>query len=233
MDIDFSSYKALTFDCYGTLIDWETGLVRSLQPFLQTKGHDLEAEDILALYARFEPEAEQGPFKVYKDVLRACMHAFARHLSFRLNGEEENLLSRGIQNWQPFPDTVAALTELQTRYKLCILSNIDEDLIAHSQRWLQVPFDAVITAEQLRSYKPAHAHFLEAPRKLGIPKSEILHVACSQYHDIAPARALGIASVWVNRRRGQAGTGASPASNAQADLEVGSLTELVDLVFSE
>jgi 2-haloacid dehalogenase len=230
MAIDFSKFKALTFDCYGTLIDWESGLVASLQPFLKTKGRDMEAEEILSLYAKFEPEAENGKFKSYKEVLRECMHAFSKELTFRLHGEEENLLARGIQNWQPFPDTVAALTELQKHYKMCIVSNVDKDLVAHSVRWLQVPFDAVVTAEDVGSYKPAQGHFLEAIRRLELPKSEILHVACSQYHDIAPARALGLKSVWVNRRRGQEGTGATPASTAKADLEVGSLKELVDLV---
>ncbi len=230
MAIDFSKFKALTFDCYGTLIDWESGLVSSLQPFLKTKGRDLEAGEILSLYASIEPAAEKGKFKSYKDVLRECMHAFSQQLAFRLHGEEENLLSRGIQNWQPFPDSVAALTELQKHFKLCVVSNVDKDLVAHSLRWLQVPFDAVVTAEDVGSYKPAHGHFLEAIRRLDLPKSEILHVACSQYHDIAPARALGISSVRVNRRRGQEGTGATPASSAQADLEVGSLKELVDLV---
>ncbi len=113
---------------------------------------------------------------------------------------EENLLARGIQNWQPFADTVAALTELQKHYKMCIVSNVDKDLVAHSVRWLQVPFDAVVTAEDVGSYKPAQGHFLEAIRRLELPKSEILHVACSQYHDIAPARAARPQSVWVNRQ---------------------------------
>jgi 2-haloacid dehalogenase len=230
MTLDFNRYTALTFDCYGTLIDWESGLLACLQPYLAAKGHDLPAEEILALYARFEPEAEHGPFKIYKAVLRQCMHSLAGHLGFALAANEENLLAEGIQNWQPFPDTVAALTQLKKRYKLAILSNIDEDLIAHSQRWLQVPMDAVVTAEQMGSYKPAHAHFRAAPARLGVPQGQILHVACSQYHDIAPARALGIACVWVNRRRGQAGTGATPASDARADLEVGSLGELVEWV---
>ena len=230
MNLDFDQYTALTFDCYGTLIDWESGLLACLQPFLKAKGYHLTDAEILALFARFEPLAEQGPFKIYKAVLRQCMHSLAHHLGFALAGDEENLLAQGIQDWKPFADTVAALMQLQQKYKLAILSNIDEDLIAHSQSWLQVPFDAVVTAEQMGSYKPAHAHFLAAPDRLGIPQDQILHVACSQYHDIAPARALGIACVWVNRRRGQVGTGATPASDARADLEVGSLGELVEVM---
>jgi 2-haloacid dehalogenase len=230
MTLNFDHYKALTFDCYGTLIDWEAGLLAGMQPFLQGKGIFLADADVLALYARFEPEAEHGPFKIYKAVLRQCMHSLAAHLGFALEGDEENLLAQGIRDWKPFPDTVAALARLKEKYQLCILSNIDEDLIAYSQQWLQVPFDAVVTAEQLGSYKPGHAHFLTAPMRLGIPQDQILHVACSQYHDIAPAQALGIACVWVNRRRGQAGTGATPASDARADLEVGSLAELVEVI---
>ncbi len=230
MTLNFEHYKALTFDCYGTLIDWEAGLLACLQPFLQGKGIFLADGDVLALYARFEPEAEHGPFKIYKAVLRQCMHSLAAHLGFELLVNEENLLAEGIRDWKPFADTVVALAQLQKQYKLCILSNIDEDLIAHSQQWLQVPFDAVVTAEQLGTYKPADAHFRAAPARLGIPQDQILHVAQSLYHDIAPARALGMACVWVNRRRGQAGTGATPASDAQADLEVGSLGELAEMI---
>jgi 2-haloacid dehalogenase len=224
------NHAALTFDCYGTLIDWESGLLTSLIPFLESKGHPLPAEDVLALYARFESEAEHGPFKIYKAVLRQCMHSLATHLGFTLEGDEANLLARSIENWQPFPDTIDALRRLKTRYRLCIVSNIDGDLIAHSQKWLQVPFDEVVTAEQVGSYKPAHGHFTEAQRRLGLPKEQILHIAQSLYHDIAPARALGIANVWVNRRRGKAGGGATPVSAATPDREVGSLKELADLL---
>lgn len=229
--LDFASFGAITFDCYGTLIDWESGLLGALQPYLRSMGLSLPDEELLGLYARLEAEAEHGPFQIYKDVLRRVMRSLAAHLGFAFgHPRDEDLLVRAIADWRPFPDTVAALSVLGRGRSLCILSNIDEDLIAHSRRWLQVPFAAVVTAEQLRSYKPAPAHFLAAPERLGLPKERILHVAQSLYHDIAPARALGFATVWVNRRRGRAGTGATPASAATPDLEVGSLAELAQLM---
>lgn len=223
-------FSALTFDCYGTLIDWESGILGSLLPWLRARGVTDDPEQVLALYARIEPEAEHGKFKIYKEVLRLCMDGIARHYHLSLSPDDRELLVRSIADWQPFPDTVEALRRLATRYRLCILSNIDEDLIAHSRRWLQVPFDDVVTAEQLRSYKPGHAHFLAAPDRLKLPQERILHVAQSLYHDIAPAHALGYTTVWVNRRRGKAGTGATPPSDAQPDYEVGSLAELVELL---
>lgn len=225
-----SDYSALTFDCYGTLIDWESGLLGALLPFLQTKGVMDDPERILSLYAQLEPVAEQGGFKPYKEVLRLCMDGMAHHYGFPLLPQERDLLARSIADWQPFPDTVAALAGLKARYRLCIVSNIDADLLLHSQGWLEVPFDAVVTAEEVGSYKPAHGHFLAAQERLGLPAARILHVAQSLYHDIAPARALGMATVWVNRRRGKSGSGATPESSAQPDMEVGSLAELASLV---
>jgi 2-haloacid dehalogenase len=230
MALDFTKYKALTFDCYGTLIDWETGLLSTLMPFLEFQGHTPNPEDVLALYGKLEAHEEHGLFKTYKEVLRQCMHGIARHYAFPLIGDEEDMLVHSIQHWQPFPDTVAALEKLKTRYKLCIVSNIDADLIAYSQRWLHVPFDEVVTAEEVGIYKPAHSHFIEAQKRLGLPMEQILHVAQSLYHDIAPARELGLANVWVNRRRGKEGSGATPVSDAMPDMEVGSLGELVELM---
>jgi 2-haloacid dehalogenase len=223
-------YAALTFDCYGTLIDWESGILASLQPFLTSKGVFESDEALLELYAQFEPAAESGPFKIYKKVLQECMRSFARHFGFTLEEGEEDLLALGIQAWKPFPDTVYALSLLSAHFRLCILSNIDEDLIRWSQQWLEVPFYQVVTAEQVGSYKPSPRHFHEIQKRLGIGAAQILHVAGSQYHDIAPAKALGFDTVWVNRRQGLLGSGATPASEAQATYNVHNLKELVALL---
>lgn len=230
MSMDFGRFSALTFDCYGTLIDWESGILNAMVPFLEARGIQVDPNQLLSLYARLEPAAEAGPFKIYKEVLRLCMDGFADHFGLVLHGEDRELLVRSIAQWQPFPDTVAALAILKQHYRLCIVSNIDEDLILHSQRRLQVPFDAVVTAEQVGAYKPSLLNLQAAMKRLDLPKERILHVAQSLYHDIAPARMLGIANVWVNRRRGKAGSGATPLSNAVPDLEVGSLAELAGLV---
>jgi 2-haloacid dehalogenase len=230
MTLDFRAFSALTFDCYGTLIDWESGLLGALMPFLHSHGVTDPPEAVLPLYARLESAAEHGPFKPYKAILEQCMEGVAAHYGIEPQTDGRDLLVRSLADWRPFPDTVEALKRLKAHYRLCIVSNIDEDLIRHSLGWLQVPFDEVVTAGQVGSYKPASVHFFEAQKRLRLPKESILHVAQSLYHDIAPTGALGIKNVWVNRRRGKAGSGATPESSAKPDLEVGSLGELADLV---
>jgi 2-haloacid dehalogenase len=220
--------KALTFDCYGTLIDWESGILAALQPFLQSKGINIADEQLLELYAELEPQAESGPFKCYKDVLALVMQSLAQRLGFQLNEGEKSLLSGSIANWPAFPDTVEALKRLEKKYKLCILSNIDEDLIQTSLPHLQVDFHLIISAEQVKAYKPSTAHFEAAMAQLALPKTEMLHCAQSLYHDIKVAGKLGIPNVWINRRKNKPGGGATPPSDAQADHEVGSMQELAD-----
>ncbi len=227
--IDLAAFEALTFDCYGTLIDWERGIVASVEALLAELRAPLDPETVLAQYGRFEPAAEQGPFRSYREVLRDVARAFGAEYGVPLDGAAADAFASSVSAWPPFPDTVSALARLATRYRLAVVSNVDDDLFAGSARVLGVPFDQVVTAQQVRSYKPAPAHFHEVLRRLELPRTRVLHVAQSLYHDIAPARALGFTCVWVNRRAGRAGGGATPPSEARPDLEVPDLASLVRL----
>lgn len=224
-----SEFDCLSFDCYGTLIDWESGILAALRPVLAAHGCDLGGEALLELYGNLEAQAEAGGYRRYRDILRLVTQSIASRLSFALREDELGVLPESLKNWPPFPDTVEALRRLQSRYRLAIVSNTDDDLIAETAKTLEVPFDFVITAEQVRSYKPSHRNFELALDRIGLPKQRILHCAQSLFHDIVPARELGIANVWVNRRAGKAGSGATHPAEAEPDLTVTSLRELADL----
>ncbi|HLK34784.1 MAG TPA: haloacid dehalogenase type II [Terriglobales bacterium] len=222
--LDFSQFRALTFDCYGTLIDWETGLLGALRPVLRAHGCQLRDEQILALYAELEP-ASQVPYRRYREVLQDVVRGFGQRLGFQPAEAEARSLPDSLQNWQPFPDTVPALQRLQTRYRLAIISNIDDDLFAATARHLRVVFDQVITAEQAGAYKPSLAPFQLALERLALPKQQVLHLGQSVYHDVAPAKTLGLASVLVRRR----GPGATRTATQKPDLEVPDLQSLASL----
>jgi 2-haloacid dehalogenase len=161
-------------------------------------------------------------------VLAGVVRDFAKELSFEASGPEAAGLAESIATWRPFADTLPALRRLDTRYKLAILSNIDDDLFVASASQLQVPFDAVVTAQQVASYKPSLSNFEELLRRIAVPRDRLLHVAESLYHDVGPARSLGIATVWVNRRQGKAAA-ASKLTEARPDVEVANLSQLADL----
>lgn len=227
MPIDFNRVDVVSFDCYGTLIDWESGILAALASFRAEHRIRATDDELLEQYAALESVMQSGEYILYKDVLRGVMRGFARRASVPEDRLDAELLVNSLADWRPFPDSVAALRRLQERYRLAIISNIDDDLFAHTARHLQVPFDFVVTAEQVGAYKPSPRNFSHAHQILDIPKERWLHVAQSQFHDIAPARAFGLGTVWVNRRAGKAGGGATLASNAIPDLEVPSLEALV------
>ena len=228
MTLDFSQFRVLTFDCYGTLIDWETGILGALGPLLARHGCQLDDARVLALYGELEAAAEAGPYRRYREVLRAVVRGMGERLGFSATEAEMASLPASLGAWPPFPDTVAALARLKSRYRLAIISNTDDDLFAETAKLLGVPkkvaFDAVITAQQAGSYKPSPNNFRMALERLGTPKEQVLHVGQSRHHDIAPARALGIKCVLVTRR----GRGAVLANAAQPDLEVPDLKTLAD-----
>ena len=213
--LDFNSFRCLSFDCYGTMINWEEGILGALRPILQR--HDVELSDaqILAAYSEFEPRQQRREYRRYREILKAIVADFGDRYSFRASLEEMESLPESIANWKPFPDTVAALCRLKKKFKLTVISNIDDDLFAHSARLLEVPFDHVITAQQAKSYKPSHNNFRLALERMGIPREHLLHVAQSLYHDVAPANQLGIKPVWVNRKGFQRAT---LGSDAKPDL---------------
>jgi len=228
--MDFAQYRWLSFDCYGTLIDWEPGLLAVLRPMLAAHGRNLADEGILELYAALEAREEAGEYRTYRQVLESVVEKLAARLGFSADHREIRALPNSIRDWQPFPDTAAALRKLKARYKLAIISNIDDDLFAGTAPWLEVPFDAVVTAQQARSYKPSRNNFRLALERMGEPPGRVLHVAQSLYHDVAPAKELGMSAVWVNRRAGKPGAGATPRALAEPDLVVPDMATLVGTI---
>src|SRR5580692_7094060 len=229
--MDFSRFTTISFDCYGTLIDWESGILPALRTVLANHDQSLPDATILELYAEFEAEAESGPYQSYRDVLQSVVRGFAGRLRFEASFAEIRSLHESVPAWLPFPDTVSALRELQKRYKLVVISNIDDNLFAETRKYLDVDLGAVITAEQARSYKPSLNNFRMALRTLAISPDYLLHAGQSIYHDIVPARSLGISTVWVNRKSARPGIGAVRASSVidsekRPDLEVPDLASL-------
>lgn len=219
----------LTFDCYGTLIDWERGIVDALDPILTRHGRQLDDEAVLERYALIESALEAGPYLRYREVLRLTLDAFGSVLGFEPSPDERDAFGASVAEWPAFQDSAEALSRLATRYRLVILSNVDDDLFAHSARRLGVAFYDVITAQQVGSYKPALRNFEVAIERVG-PRERMLHVAQSLFHDIAPARAVGLRTAWVNRRAGRPGSGATAPSDARPDAEVPDLRTLADLL---
>jgi 2-haloacid dehalogenase len=226
--MNFSRFTTISFDCYGTLIDWEAGILPTLRTVLANHGlaHGLSDAAILELYGEFEAQAESGPYQSYREVLQSVMRAFAERFHFEASSAEIRLLHESVRAWPPFPDTLPALRELKKRYTLVVISNIDDDLFAETRKHLDVEFDGVITAEQARSYKPSINNFQMALRTLAIFPDQLMHAAQSVYHDVVPARSLGISTVWVNRKSARPGIGAVRASAGQPDLEVCDLAGL-------
>ena len=198
-------YEVITFDCYGTLIDWESGI----RAAFESAGIDGAAA--LRRYAEVEPQVEGEAYRSYRDVLRETASRIAPGAN----------LAESLPSWKPFPDTNPALQRLRRAgIRLGILSNVDDDLIAETRKHFTVDFDFVITAQQVRSYKPAHAHFLEARKRIG--SAMWLHAAQSNLHDIVPANQLGIANAWINRHH------QSPLPSGTPTYEFASLTGLAD-----
>lgn len=225
--LDLSQFEYLSFDCYGTLIDWETGILGYLRPLLQSKNHDTSDAEILNLYSEFEPREQEKPYRRYREILAAVVRDFADHFNFAVSTNEASGLADSVRDWQPFPDTVPALTRLKARYKLAVLSNIDDDLFALTVPKLGVELDCVVTAQQVQSYKPSPRNFETLLERLAIEKERLLHVAESLYHDVVPAQALGIATAWVNRRQGR--PAATKLVRAQPDAEVPNLGTLTGI----
>jgi 2-haloacid dehalogenase len=228
--LDFENYEALTFDCYGTLIDWESGIWGALQPTLISHHISVTRDQALELYGELESEAERGEYHDYKTVLRMVLEGLGSRLGFTPTPMQLQQFADSVKDWPAFPDSASALHALKKKYRLAIVSNIDDDLFAFSAKRLQAQFDWIITAQQAKSYKPSLNNFQLAFQRIQLPTGKILHVAQSLFHDIAPAKTLGLATVWVNRRHDQTGFGATPPAQAQPDLEVPDLQTLASLM---
>lgn len=199
-------FEFVTFDCYGTLIDWETGIQRAFKQALEGTGLSPTQEaELFEAYQKEEKEIESRmPYRKYRDVLSLAASEAARKFGKNIPEKLSGILAESLPNWTPFPDTNPALEKLSTEHTLGILSNIDEDLLAGTLKHFTVPFDLVVTAERVRSYKPGPEHFEEARRIIGADRGW-LHVAASLYHDIEPATRLGINTVWINRKNSPEG----------------------------
>ncbi len=214
-------YNVITFDCYGTLIDWEAGIGGWFETTAASDGFQLERGEALEAYAEIEPAVEAEPYRRYREVLTEAALRVARSFGWSLTPARAQGLAESLPDWKPFPDTNPALEKLVAAgHRLGILSNVDDDLLGATRRHFSVPFEILVTAEQVRSYKPAPGHFEEARRRIG--ESRWLHAAQSHFHDVVPCRALGIPVAWVNRK-------AEPAHpDTQPDFEVATLAALAD-----
>jgi 2-haloacid dehalogenase len=230
-------FDVVSFDCYGTLIDWESGILAAMQPVISRHELVSRPDEVLSAYARAESAVEAGSYKPYREVLRRTFAAMAKDLGFAPQAGELETLVEALPNWQPFHDTVAGLRALKARgHRLVVISNVDDDLFAGTARLLQVEFDAVVTAAQAHCYKPGPAIFRRAFELLGVPPERMLHAAQSRYHDIAAAKRLGMQTVHVVRDSGRGSVSATPKvdpdDQVTADWVVADLAGLVGLVTS-
>ncbi|HUG48002.1 MAG TPA: haloacid dehalogenase type II [Candidatus Limnocylindria bacterium] len=220
LGLDLDGFDVLTFDCYGTLIDWESGL---LAAYRQALG-PLEpvGDRLLEAHARHETRWEAGEYIPYRQVLSRTLHDVAADMGSATmpNARRTEAFALSVADWPAFPDSAAALAALAQRYRLGVITNCDDDLFEASRRRLGISFDYVVTAQRARSYKPARRNFELALQLIDRPPARILHVAQSLFHDHAPAHELGLATAWIDRRQGVEGFGATPPSSARADLSV-------------
>lgn len=234
--IDLTKFSALSFDVYGTLIDWEAGIAAVLSEWAKRRGSDLDDEALLLAYADNEAAVEKEfPGLVYSEVLQAAFRRTAHTLGLAITDEDVQALGRSVPEWPAFADTHEALTRLKRHYKLIVLSNVHQQGVEGSIARMGVEFDRVLTAELIGSYKPAAKNFevlLEEIGSLEIAQPELLHVAQSLFHDHVPAKRIGLDSVWINRRHARPGWGATPNPGTEVtpDLEFPSLAAFADAV---
>jgi 2-haloacid dehalogenase len=230
----FETYRVLGFDCYGTLIDWETGIAAALRPWADRWAPGLADEELIARFGSIETGVErERPTDRYPEILAEVHRRLGAAVGAPVDDAEARAFGASVGDWPAFPDSAEALARLSERYRLVILSNVDRGSFAHSNRRLGVEFDLVITAEDLGSYKPDPANFralLAAVEGMGYDRSRLLHVAESLYHDHEPARELGIDSVWIHRRHDRDGFGAThpPAAPVRPGWRFTSMAEFAD-----
>lgn len=228
-------FKVLTFDCYGTLIDWESSIVVGLAPLTVRAERELSRDQILEAHARLEASQQrQTPLKKYQELLSIVYRRLAEEWGINVSWDECVDYGQSVKDWPAFPDATEALQYLKQHYKLVILSNVDNHSFAASNKKLDVEFDAVYTAEDIGNYKPADANFeymLTMLKGLGIEKSDILHTAESMYHDHVPANRHGLKSCWIHRRHMEEGFGATlpPGKMAKYEFHFKSLAEMVEM----
>jgi 2-haloacid dehalogenase/putative hydrolase of the HAD superfamily len=231
--IDFDRFRVLTFDCYGTLIDWETGIAELVRPWIAQMDGAIPVDLVMTSFAVHQAKHQQvRPALLYPKVMARAWRDIEGTFGWDENADHAEAFAASAGDWPPFADTVESLRYLSRFYKLAILSNVDNASLKRTFRLLEVPFTLTVTAEDVGSYKPGLPHFQRAfdeLGRLGFAKDEILHVAQSKHHDVVPGRQLGLTTVWVNRRHDRKGSGATLATEAEPHLTVTSLAELVAL----
>ncbi|MFO1352939.1 MAG: haloacid dehalogenase type II [Gammaproteobacteria bacterium] len=232
--MQLTDFEALSFDCYGTLIDWETGIHDALQPWLDRHAIAVSRAELLEAFGRCEARQQaETPAMLYAQLLGEVLKALGRHWNAPVTAAQAQAFGDSIQDWPAFPDSAGALQYLKRHYQLYVLSNVDKASFKHSNAKLGVEFDAIYTAQDVGSYKPALRNFEYLIARLGergIEKSKLLHTAQSLFHDHVPATRMGLATCWIDRRRGQIGAGATvpPSEPYRIDFHFGSLGEFAD-----
>jgi len=227
-----TDFKALAFDCYGTLIDWESGMVEALAPLISKAGRELTRDEILQAHARHESSQQnQTPAKAYRELLAIVYRRLAEEWGVSVSWQECLAYGQSVKTWPAFTDSAGALQYLKKHYKLVILSNVDNESFSASNEKLQVEFDAIYTAEDCGSYKPSDRNFdymLSKLETIGLNKSDILHTAESMFHDHGPANRHGLASCWIYRRHDEEGFGATmhPGKMPNYDFRFNSMADL-------
>lgn len=237
--MQIGDHKILSFDCYGTLIDWETGILNHLAPLIDRSADSRTNDEILKTHAHYEAMQQKAtPSMKYSQLLATVYRRIAEEWSVIANWEESLTYGRSVGQWPAFDDTMDALAKLKEKFCLVILSNVDNESFAESQQKLGIEFDAIYTAEDIGSYKPSRQNFqymLQNLTRCGVKNGELLHVAESLFHDHVPAAELGLNRCWIHRRRGRQGFGAahSPSKSIDCDLVFESLEEFTNACFSE
>jgi 2-haloacid dehalogenase len=230
--VQLTDFTILTFDCYGTLIDWESGIIKALQSLSARADPALSRDEVLEAFGRHETAQQtETPSMIYSELLAVVHARLAREWGIQTNASESKTFGCSVPDWPAFPDSPAALQYLKKHYKLAILSNVDRESFQASNERLQIGFDYIFTAQDIGSYKPNPRNFEYLIERLGhegFPKNEILHTAESLYHDHLPANKAGLASAWIYRRHAQQGFGAThpPEAMPRYDFQFKSMEEL-------
>ena len=215
----------VTFDVYGTLIDWETGVYEAFQAEAARDGFSIDRDELIPMFHEISREIEGGSYELYAEVLRRTAVQIARRLNWPLEPSRSGFLPESVMRWPPFKETNTQLERFGKKFKIGLISNIDDKLLGETRRHLKTDFDLVVTAQQVRSYKPDPAHFKEFQRRIEGDKKSWVHVAASQYHDVEPATKLKIPVIWVNRNGEEIESG-----KKAPDAEVSSLAEAAKLL---
>lgn len=237
--LKLTDYEALSFDCYGTLIDWEAGIAAVLRKWADKNNLQMTNEELLTAYSDHEAKAEvEFPSSLYSEILAKSIRALGEELNVPVTDSEAEEFGNSVPEWPAFPDSSEALARLAKHYKLIILSNVHREGFAGSNKRLKGDFAAIVTAQDVGSYKPSLRNFAaldKAIEDLGVPREKLLHVAQSLFHDHVPAKEVGLPTVWINRRHSDPGWGATPNPQAPVtpDAEYKSMAEFADAVDSE